>query len=107
MNLRLGNNKLLFKITEAELTALIEGATLEQQLELPGGPLIVCIDPAGKHEYLDPVLERGDSLRIRLPVSPDLLAMLQALGRDREGIQHQVGDTTVGLQVDVRSQRSP
>ena len=107
MNLRLGDNSLLFKITEEELLTLIGGFALEQSLALPGGPISVCIEPGGDAERLDPVIDRGESVRIRLPVSRALLDMLRSLGRNRDGLQHQSGDTMVALQVDVRSQKAP
>lgn len=107
MNLRLGDNSLLFKITEEELLTLIGGTPLEQSLSVPGGPISVRIEPGGDRERLDPVIDRGEGLRIRLPVSHALLNMLRSLGRNRDGLQHQSGDTLVALQVDVRSQKVP
>lgn len=107
MNLRLGDNSLLFKITEEELLTLIGGTPLEQTLSLPGGSISVRIEPGADRERLDPVIDRGESPGIRLPVSHALLDRLRSLGRDRDGLQHQSGDTRVALRVDVRGRKAP
>lgn len=101
MNLKISDKSFRFRITNEELSDLIQGRDLDQR---------VCV---GQHcfSYRITSAADGPEMKLRMAVAGFCLYVprqaledLAALGRSKDGISFVQGGVEIALQVDVRKQ---
>lgn len=104
MNLKIGSDKLRFKITVEELDLLKEGSVLRETLTIGRRAFSIVIDPIAVSDDLTVIF---DDNAIRLLVSPAKIGELSGMGRSKEGIFGSQQDLQLSLQVDLRADPRP
>ncbi len=106
MNVRLKNQNIRFKITQEELEKLLIGDCLHIDLNLLGKNLIALINPKGLSDIMESKLAVDErDIYISLIVPPDHVQKLADMGRSKEGLQQKIGNLTITLQVDLKSDK--
>ncbi len=106
MNLKIENNNLRFKITEEELKILLSVDSVHSKVNILGKNFIVSIIPQDSGNLIEAKLDQeGNETHLNLLVSLKDLQKLSDLGQSREGIETEMNDLRISLQVDVRSRR--
>ncbi len=105
MSLKLDRNQLIFKLNLDELKQLSEGLHIGEIMNLGTYALMFEVRadkrlPVGAHLE---TLCVGRQMIMRLQVSPSSIQELINLGRNRDGLVFTQGETTINLQVDIKS----
>lgn len=116
MNVKISENSVTFKITEAELNHLLTGTALEQKIMIGGNDFVTIIDPNPREYFEDHInfqqtplkliLDRSESC-LMLCTAVDEIRKLSDMGKDRDGLSARINDLDVFLQVDVRKDSRP
>ncbi|MDH5723480.1 MAG: hypothetical protein OEY94_09190 [Alphaproteobacteria bacterium] len=103
MNVRIEDQNLRFKISEAELRTLMTGQPVHAEVAMLDKTLVVTINPFGCNEILDPklVFDQNEAY-LRLLVSPSSVQALFNLGKNRDGLRQEVDGISVTFQVDMK-----
>jgi hypothetical protein len=110
MSLKLDRNQLIFKLNPDELRRLSEGLHIDEIINLGTYALMFEVRVDRKLPVPGAHLETlciGRQMIMRLTVSPLSIQELIDLGRNRDGLIFKQGETTIYLQVDVKSVGRP
>ena len=103
MNVRIEEQKFRVKISEDELSTLVNGHHLHVKIGLMGRILVVTINPQGNCVAMTPKLVmRSDEVYLNLLISSQTVQDLSDIGRSRAGLEQEVDGLLITLQVDVR-----
>ncbi len=105
MNIRIKSQDLRFKISEEELTALLEGGAIREEVIFPGKVFTLMITPVtADRGDISPHMEiEKSNIHLNLLVSQKILQELADMGRSREGLRREVSGISVCIQVDLFS----
>ena len=113
MNVKIAENAVTFKITEAELAGLLSGDILQKTVMIGASGFTMAIDPVsgiqaadGGQASLTVVLDRAKA-RLTLYTSGRHVKKLADMGKSREGLSARCGELDVFLQVDIRNDSRP
>ncbi len=100
MNVRIENQNARFKITQNELSALLNGDNISLNLS---HMIVVTIKPNGKcsNMKLQHVVDNRVT-NLSLIISREKLTALADMGKSREGISSEQNGLLISLQVDIR-----
>ncbi len=103
MNVRIEEQKLRFKISEEELGTLLDGHSIHVSVTLLNKTFKVTINPNRLNDSMEGklVLEQSE-VYLNLLVPPSEIQALSEMGRSRCGLENQIGDLSISLQVDLR-----
>ncbi len=104
MNVKIKDRSLQFKITEEELNTLLKGQCVHVESKIMDRTLVVTINPRGRESIMTSklVIDDGD-VYLNLLLPPQKIQDLSDMGRSRAGLEQQVGDLSITLQVDLRA----
>lgn len=108
MNIKLSTGEVAFKISESELSDLLEGRSILLRLET--GPYILAGEIRPDNDRAQLALDlapKENGLCIGLGAPSSVLRTLAQMGKNREGISFQAGAIKIVLQVDVRTDTRP
>ncbi|MBK7362556.1 MAG: hypothetical protein IPJ01_09700 [Micavibrio sp.] len=104
MNVKIENKSLRFKITEEELIVLMEGHCVHQEIVIMDKALIVVINPQGRGTGIEArLVQDKNEAYLNLLLPPSKVQKLSDMGRSRAGLQQQMENLSITLQVDVRA----
>lgn len=104
MNVKIKDRSLQFKITEEELNTLLKGQCVHVESKIMDRTLVVTINPRSRESVMTSklVIDDGD-VYLNLLLPPQKIQDLSDMGRSRAGLEQQVGDLSITLQVDLRA----
>lgn len=102
MNIRLGPEKVCFKISADELKTLLAGQPLRERIVLGGHGIGLSIHPVATDGAMSATYS-ADTLRLCL--APEKVRELADMGRSREGLTCDGNGIRVELLVDFRTQK--
>ena len=104
MNVRIENQNLRFKISEKELTQLLDGHCVHTKIVLMDKTLIVCVNPTGHGAKMEGKLVLDQSeVYLNLLIPPSHIQELSDMGRSHAGLEQDIDGMAISLQVDVRA----
>lgn len=98
MNVRIDESGVRFRIVPDDLTALLAGQRLEQEVAIGTQSIFYEIVPADAGE----MALTAQNMRFTLVIPRRALEELRDLGRSKKGISVRQGDADVALQVDLK-----
>jgi hypothetical protein len=101
MNLRISENDFRFRITPADLDALLQGREIDQRTRLYPHSFSFRISPVEDRADMELEMAVGGFC---LFVPRAALESLRGLGRSRDGIAVSQGGVRISLQVDIKAQ---
>lgn len=99
MNVKFSENAVTFKISEEELYRLSNGQDVENIYAL-GGAVCHRIESVGDQKDEMMLVINDMSMILHVPMRH--IKTLLNIGKNREGIHTNIGDTKLSLQVDIR-----
>lgn len=105
MNVRIDENSLRFRITEEELSQLLQGQELNMETVIGQNCFQAEIipDPQDKRIFCHMTQES----RLSLHIGQAHLRELADMGRNRKGVEAMQDPLQISLQVDIRADRRP
>lgn len=102
MNVKIKEQNLRFKISEEELTNLLDGRPIHTKTTLFDKTLVVSLNPNGRGESMEPklVLDQSEAY-LNLCVPPADIQALFDLGKNRDGLRQEINGVSITLQVDM------
>lgn len=101
MNIKITEDSLTFKISEAELNILLAGLPLERKIKIGSDDFTMAVTPCSSESALTPVLNRAEA-SLSLHIGMMDVQKLSVMGKNRDGLSAQADGLNVYLQVDVR-----
>ncbi len=104
MNVKIKDRAFQFKITEEELSTLLNNQCIHTEVKVMDKALVVTINPCGREVIMTSklVIDDGD-VYLTLLLPPQKIQELSDMGRSRAGLEQRVGDLSIVLQVDLRA----
>lgn len=104
MNVKIKDKAFQFKITEEELSALLNGQCIHAEVKVMNKALVVTINPRSSESIMTSklVIDDGD-VYLTLLLPQQKVQEFSDMGRSRSGMEQQVGDLSITLQVDLRT----
>ena len=104
MNIKIKEQNLRFKITEDELNSLLSGHCQHVKVTMLDKTLVVVINPQGRSEAMEvKLIQDHNEVYLNIFVPPEKLQELSDIGRNRKGIETNIKNLLISLQVDVRA----
>ncbi len=104
MKVRIEENNIIYKISQAELNSLLAGQDLQVKLKLLDKSFIAAIKVQSSDNFMQPELVLGeDEVNLNLLISQEKVQELLDLGRNKAGLSFNVDELNISLQVDLRS----
>lgn len=104
MNVKISNQNLLFKISEAERISLSAGETIEASINFGSSVLLCSVSPQKDNMpcAVGMCLDHSEAyIYLNIPMMD--IQRLSDMGKNREGLAYEIGQIRAVLQVDVRS----
>lgn len=105
MNVKIGKRALTFKIRDIELEALLRCEPLKSVTRVGGKSFSVCIQPVEGGGLRADLQPSSDNTTLVAEVGMALVKDLSDMGKNREGITVVQDETSITLQVDIKSGR--
>ncbi|MCF6344025.1 MAG: hypothetical protein L3J15_05020 [Devosiaceae bacterium] len=104
MKVRIEEDNIIYKISQAELDALLDGQDLQVKLKLLDKSFIAAIKGQLSDSFMQSELVLGeDEVNLNLLISQEKVQELSDLGRNKAGLSFNVDELNISLQVDLRS----
>ncbi len=103
MNVKIENQTLKFKISEEELNVLLLDKCIHTKINLLDKSFVICVNPQKeKKDIALNFVTEDDEVYISLFMPFTKIEELSNKGKCRSGIETEVNDIAISLQVDIR-----